>query len=433
MHGASDERGETVVMRRWLPQALTRPVLVVTVMALAAGYGQFGAVAALGDVAKSFGHVVTSNNVIAQAGLSGAVLGLGLAVLRLASLGGLPLAALGDRLGRKKTLIAWTIIGLALTILAAVSPSYWWFVAIFALGRPFLSATAALSQVVVAELSKPSGRAMALAFVTAGYGLGAGINALTHSALRGVIGFRGLFLTTAIPLLVVMVIAKLFPEPARFDDEGALKPRFGSVGSNGLTRLLKVMVVLISVSAVSAPSSSFVYLYAENVVHLPKTIESGMVIAAALTGVIGLVVGRRAADHWGRRPAIAIGISGIAVAALLLYAGSKPSLVAGFLAGVLSLGFVAPGGTAFTNELFHTDVRASVAGWGIVASVIGGVIGLIGFGVVADQTGSFEIAALVTFVPVIPALIVLRLLPESLGVELEGTLGAEADNIGAAS
>ena len=70
MHGASDERGETVVMRRWLPQALTRPVLVVTVMALAAGYGQFGAVAALGDVAKSFGHVVTSNNVIAQAGLS---------------------------------------------------------------------------------------------------------------------------------------------------------------------------------------------------------------------------------------------------------------------------------------------------------------------------------------------------------------------------
>ena len=68
-----------------------------------------------------------------------------------------------------------------------------------------------------------------------------------------------------------------------------------------------------------------------------------------------------------------------------------------------------------------------------MASVIGGVIGLIGFGVVADQTGSFEIAALVTFVPVIPALIVLRLLPESLGVELEGTLGAEADNIGAAS
>jgi len=327
------------------------------------------------------------------------------------------------------TLITWCIVGLLATVAAAASPSYWWFVAIFALGRPFLSAAEALAQVVTAELSKPSGRAAALAFVTAGYGLGAGINALTHSALRGVVGFRGLFLTTLIPLLVVVLLAKHFPEPTRVKEiEETARPRFGSVGVGQTRKLLKVMGLIMAISAVSSPASSFVFLYAENVAHLPKGVESIMIVLAALTGLGGLLSGRRMADHVGRRPAIAIGSAGISLAALLLYAGGKPAVVAGYLLGVLATGFLAPGGTAFTNELFVTDVRASVAGWGIVASVLGGVTGLIVFGAIADRSGSFEIAALVTFLPIVPALYFLSRLPETRGASLEGTLGAEATN-----
>ena len=406
-------------------QAITKPIVVVTVISLAAGYGQFGAVAALGDVAKAFGHVVSGSSVVEQAGLSGTVLGIGLAVLRLASLGGLPLAALADRWGRRVTLVTWCVIGLAATMLAAASPSYWWFVLIFALGRPFLSATAALAQVVVAELSKPQGRATALALVTAGYGLGAGINALTHSALRGQVGFRGLFLTTVFPLIAVVLLAKKFPEPTKVDAIEEGKPRFGSVGPGAITRLVKVMVVVAAASAVSGPAASFVYLYAENVVHLPKGTESLMVTVSALTGLAGLLAGRRVADQVGRRPAIALGIVGVAAASLLVYSGGQPSLVAGFLLGITATGFLAPGGTAFTNELFTTDVRASVAGWGIVASVLGGVIGLVAFGLLADRTGSFELAALVTFAPVIPALFFLTKLPETKGTTLLGTVGSQ--------
>ena len=408
-----------------LPSAITRPIIVVTVISLAAGYGQFGAVAALGDVARAFGHIVPGNSVVEQAGLSGTVLGVGLAVLRLASLGGLPLAALADRWGRRVTLVLWCVIGLVATMLAAASPSYWWFVVIFALGRPFLSATAALAQVVVAELSKPRGRATALAMVSAGYGLGAGINALTHSALRGVVGFRGLFLTTAIPLVAVVALANKFPEPTKDDAIEAEKPRFGSVGRAALPRLVKVMVVIAATSAVSSPASSFVYLYAENVVHLPKGVESGMVALSALTGLAGLLGGRRVADQYGRRPAIGIGISGIALASLLLYSGGELAVVVGFLLGVAATGFLAPGGTAFTNELFATDVRASVAGWGIVASVTGGATALVIFGLIAQRWGSFEVAALVTFVPAILALWFLVQLPESLGTTLAGTIGSD--------
>ena len=122
----------------WLSPGVTSAAL----LALAAGFGQFGAVAALGDVAKTFGHLTGGASVTEQAGLSGTELGLGLTIIRLASLGALPVAGIADRFGRRPTLLASCAAGLALTVAAAASPGYWWFVAIFALGRPFLSATA---------------------------------------------------------------------------------------------------------------------------------------------------------------------------------------------------------------------------------------------------------------------------------------------------
>ena len=414
------------VNRQELRSAISRPILIVTAIAAAAGYGQFGAVAALGDVAKSFGTAVPHGSVIQQAGLSATLLGAGLAVLRLASLGGLPASALADRWGRRRTLVSWTILGLAATIAASASPSYWWFVAIFALGRPFLSASAALSQVVVAELSTSAHRATALAFVSGGYGLGAGINALSHSALRGVGSFRLLFLTALLPLLGVAALRHRFPEPTQVAElEAEAKPRLGSVGEGNTARMLKVGALFLVTSMVTAPASSFVFLYAENVTHLPKGIESAMIAVAAFAGLLGLLLGRSVADRRGRRPAVAIGIVGVGVAAVILYAGGQAAVVVGYLLGVMATGFIAPGGTALSNELFPTAVRASVAGWTIAASVIGSVCGLLLFGTVADASGSFGVAMVVTFAPTLPALWLLTRLPEPLGTTLEGTLGAE--------
>ena len=62
--------------------------MAVGLIALFAGFGQFGVVAALGDVAKSFGHLGGGTSIKDQVGLSGTELGIGLSVIRLASLGG---------------------------------------------------------------------------------------------------------------------------------------------------------------------------------------------------------------------------------------------------------------------------------------------------------------------------------------------------------
>ena len=76
---------------------------------------------------------------------------MGLAIIRIASLGSLPLIGIADRFGRRRVILTVTVAGLTLTATAAASPGYWWFVVIFALGRPLLSATNALAELMAAE------------------------------------------------------------------------------------------------------------------------------------------------------------------------------------------------------------------------------------------------------------------------------------------
>ena len=402
------------------------PVLAVAFMALAAGFGQFGAVAALGDVAKSFGHLSHGATLADQAGLSGTVLGLGLAILRLASLGGLPLASLADRFGRRSTMLVTCAIGLLFTMAAAASPGYWWFVVIFALGRPLLSATLAVAQVAAAELTSTAQRARAVALVAGGYGVGAGVTALLHDGLEGSVGFRGVFALAVVPLLLLLVVRRRLTEPERYTRMGAgdhARPVLGPVGAAYRTRLVIIAALTFCVSVITGPANSFLFLYAQNVRHASGLVVSAMVVAAGVSGLIGLLLGRWLADRVGRRPTGAVSLVGIAGFGLLAYSGSRWALIAGYILGVLAGSLFAPAAGAFVNELFPTQVRASVAGWQIAAGVIGAVAGLLVFGAVADIGDRFSVAAAVTFLPMIPSVVLLWWLPETRGRELEDAGG----------
>jgi predicted MFS family arabinose efflux permease len=111
--------GSSFHLVRWNDRA----VVAVALAAFASGFGQFGVVAALGDVAKGLGQVTHGATLADQAGLSGTVLGVGLAIIRLASLGSLPVTALADRFGRRTMLLVTVTVGLALPVVVAASPS----------------------------------------------------------------------------------------------------------------------------------------------------------------------------------------------------------------------------------------------------------------------------------------------------------------------
>ena len=399
-----------------------RAIVALALMALASGFGQFGAVAALGDVARHFGRVVHGTTIADQAGLSGTELAVGLAVLRLASVGGLPLAGLADRFGRRVMLLATCAAGLAFTVLAAASPGYWWFVVIFALGRPLLSATNAVAQVGAAEETASQDRARAIALVAAGYGVGSGLTAFIHGVAKTTLGFRGLFALAVVPLVAVFFIRRWLVESGRFTRAAAVDhpvPVFGAVAPAYRWRLLTVASLAFAVAVVTGPANSFVFVYANNILRMSGDQTAAMVAVAAVFGLGGLLLGRYLADRVGRRLTGAVSMAAMAASGVLAYSGTRTALVVGYELAVLSASTFAPAAGSLANELFPTAVRASVAGWNVAASVAGAVVGLVVFGTVADVGHRFAVGAAVTFLPVVLATGLFALLPETRGREPE--------------
>ncbi len=405
------------------------PIIGLALLAFAAGFGSFGAVSGLGEVARTFGQASHGTASIAeQAGLSGTTLGVGLAVLRLASLGSLPLSGLADRFGRRLLLLVCCAGGLALTVLAAASPGYWWFVAIFALGRPGLTATNAVASVAGAEETATVERAKAIALITAGYGVGSGVIAGINGLAKATLGFRGLFLLALVPLVALPWLSKLIREPDRFVAVAPDHPLpvLGAVAPAHRRRLLVVALISAALAVMTGPVNSFVYIYAQNVRGLPGPIVTVMVALAGVTGLAGLLLGRALADRWGRRPTAAVAMVAMAACGVLTYSGSRPALVGGYVAGVLAAATFAPAGASLANELFPTEVRASVSGWITFSAVIGATIGLLAFGAIADVADRFAVASIaVAPIPVIGALLFVAL-PETRGAELEQLFPADA-------
>ncbi|HEY5272619.1 MAG TPA: MFS transporter [Acidimicrobiales bacterium] len=407
----------------------SKSVIGVALVALCAGFGQFGAVAALGNVAKGFGHVVSGTTIADQAGLSGTTIGIGLGVLRLASLVAMPLTAIADRIGRRRVLLGCCAIGLVATVGASASPSFWWFVAIFAVGRPLLSASTAVGSVVVAEITDAPNRARGVALVTAGFGAGSGLVALLHGAASGFFGFRGLFLLAVIPLAFMPFIGRLVSETGRFEVAKArfatAPPMLGTGHRRLLGRLVVVAMISFGVAETSGPATGFVYLDAQDITKLASGVVSAMVLTAALTGIVGLYLGQLLADRLGRRLTGIVAMIGLALASMVTYSGGRSELFVGYSCGIFFTALLAPTAGSFVNELFPTEVRAHVAGWLVISSVLGAIAGLVGFGAIADAGGSLRVAAIVVFAPTIVISWLFLALPETKGLEPEAVPSPE--------
>lgn len=409
-------------------------ILAATGLSFAAGFAQFGAASTLGDVAREFGEVSDAAVSIAeQAGLSGTTLGTGLAIIRLASLGGLLLSALADTVGRRRVILWCSAGGLAVTALAAASPGYWWFVALFALARPMLSANNAIAGVIAAEETATAARAKAMALITAGYGVGAGTTAVVRTLLGEGAGFRPVFALAVVPLLCVPLLGRAIREPERFTEAVASAGRrarapLGDVLRNGLARTTAVLfVVTFSIAFVTGPVNALLFLYGENILGVSTAATAWAVVAAGPCGLVGLVVGRWAADTIGRRhTAVAMQIL-TGITAAITYAGTSSALFAGYLSSIVAASAFAPATGAMAAELFPTRVRSTAAGWLTVAGVLGAVGGLITFGFAADLFDSFAPAALVIAAPSVLCAPLFWLLRETREGELE-----DAEDAGAA-
>ena len=180
-----------------------------------------------------------------------------------------------------------------------------------------------------------------------------------------------------------------------------------------------MVALTFAVSVITGPGNSFVFLYAQNVLHQSGIVTAAMIVSGGATGLLGLLAGRWLADHFGRRPTGALALVSIALVASLAYSGSAAALIVGYVCGVFAGGVLAPALGSLLNELFPTSVRASAAGWWLAAGVLGAVVGLVVFGAVATVNNRFGIAAVVTFLPMSLATGLFWLVPETRGHEPE--------------
>lgn len=400
-----------------------RITVALILIAMASSFAQFGAVASLNDVARHFGHHSDTHSLQSVVGLSGSALGVALAVLRLASLVALPLTARADRSGRVRVLSTTLWIGLLVTAVASLSPAYWFFVACFAVARPLLSTVSTLVQVITVELSSTARRVSRLALMAAGAGVGAGLSAILHGTIRGPNSFRLLFLLALVPLAFVPLVRRYVPEPVT-RAPGTLVVRLGAVAREWRPRLYVVGAVSFIIGVISGPANGFAFVYGEGLLRLAPRFVATVVTVSAFTGLAGLLTGRYLAQRIGRRWTVAGGVVASGFTACLAYSGGHTAFVLGYMLGVFSAGLLAPAAAALGTEIFPHRVRATAAGWIVVAGVVGATSGLFIFGWLADSvrataSQSLRIPSLVTFLPLLPTVWLLRRLPESAGVEID--------------
>jgi MFS family permease len=422
--GAQTRSGEALQLHRWHD----RPLVGVALVMLLAGFAQFSPAAALADVAEHFGDLRDGDTIAEQAGLPGSVLGAGLAIIRLSALAALPLAALADRIGRRRTLLTWVTAGLLVTAAAAASPGYWWFVLAFAVARPLITATDTIGEVMAAEHTASTDRAKAIALASAAYGVGAGAVAVLRGALGDRLSFRGVFVIAGALLVLVAVARRLLEEPDRFRLREAATGPSRLMIVRGLTRrhrhrLVVVAGITFAAGWITGPSTTFLFVYAENVRGVSTAVTAALVVASGATGLAGLLIGRALSDRIGRRSTGGLALGLLAAAALGTYSGPVPAIVAGYPVAVLMGAVFGTPTIALANELFPTVVRAAVAGWLVVAGVLGATCGLLAAGAIADASESFTVAMAAVCVPGGLVAAAFALLPETRGVELEQSAG----------
>lgn len=404
--------------RGWLQPA----ILAATGLSMASGFASFGVTAALGDVAAAFGEPQPEGSIAVLAGLTGTTVGVGLAVIRLASLAALPVAGLADRVGRRRVVLWSCAVGLAVTVCTAASPGFWWFVALFALARPLLSATNALTAVIAAEETRSVDRSKAIAMITAGYALGAGLTALVRLVIPEAYGFRGLFAMVAVPLVLLPLLGRWLREPGHFAElqagEPLTRPRLGAIRRGLRGRLALLCVLHVGFGFVTGPVNTNLFLYGESILGMSSEAMAVIFVAAAPTGLLGLFVGRWTADRFGRRISAGIAMSATAAAGIVTYGGAPIGLAIGYITAIVAAAAYAPAAGALDAELFPTSQRGTAAGWVTAANIVGAVLGLVSFGLLVDAYQAFPPAAVTIAVPVILLAGLYARVPETRGMEL---------------
>ena len=348
--------------------------------------------------------------------------GFAAAIVRWGVVIAIPLAALADRIGRRKIIISLAWLAPLVISLGAFAPSFAVLVATQTVGRPLGISLTVFVLVFATEEMGTNTRAWALSILAVGSGVGAG-SAVGAIPLAGISesSWRLVYLIGIGWLAVAYVLTRSLPETTRFLALHEEQIHHTDVETHiHRDRLWMQIAVAVLTNVFVATASIFQSRYLKDVREYSPLEISLFITITTIPATVGLVAGGRLADKVGRKVvAVATVPTGTMLYALSFTTQGAAMWIFAIVGGIL-LGISYPAMAVFRSELFPTAHRNMASALIMVASLIGGSVGLIGAGVLLDNGMTYG-RVMTTFAlgPVLVAVLVALRYPETAHLELE--------------
>jgi MFS family permease len=338
-------------------------------------------------------------------------------IVRAGILFALPIVLLADRIGRRR-MIQFTAFAAPLcAALGALAPSFAVLTASQTVGRPLGLALDLLIAVAAAEEMPRNSRAYAVSVLAMASGLGSGICVMSlRLADLGASGWRLVYVVSLVWLIVAADLARRLPETRRFiaHQRDVVRHHLDR------HRLLTLSAAAFAGNLFVAPASFFQNRYLEEVRGYSGGGIALFTITTATPAGIGILIGGRLADRYGRRILGSVSlVVGTAVFLCSFGVAGRPMWLSAMFGGLI-LGMSVPALGVYRSELFPTGGR-SLAGFMVtVAALLGGSIAVLITGPLLDRGAShFEVLGVFALGQLVVAAIVLLAFPETAHRELE--------------
>lgn len=341
-----------------------------------------------------------------------------LAIIRLGSFTAVAYAMWGDRFGRRRPLLAALLTLLAANLATALVPGVVGFTLTQGVARAASGAVAALAIVYLAEEISPHIRSFAMGIWGVAGSLAGGLAFLVAPAFELPPNrWRWLFGLSAIGLAVYPLLTKHLRESRAYVDSLERPPVREVLQGDRARRFWPLAGAALAVGAFSGPAVSFASDYLINDLDWSVLASSLTIISAGALGATGLLIGGRAADIWGRRPVVIIGMALGAAGGTAFYWQNSRLLILWIVVGSFGSSIFVPAFSAMRSELFPTRNRAVAGALLSAMSVTGAILGL-AFGSLAIDRWGLPTAVTVLAGVAIVAIPLILMLPETKGAML---------------
>ncbi len=349
------------------------------------------------------------------------------------ALASFPIARAADRRGRRRVLLACVAALAPLSLVTALAPSLWIFIAAQVVVQALKGVLMTVIPVMVAE-SLPSGRraggqALVGAAGTLGSGLALGVVAAC-AALPG--DWRWGWGVATLGILALAFARRRLVESIHFARAVATgearRSRARELFAPHLrTRTLGIVAVATLYSFATSGAQSWLIYHPVRNLGLEPWVATAVVISGGAFSLVGFPLGGWLCERWGRRYTFAVASVVFVGAALAFYRvpadfAPHPGWALGLCFAGMSLAASAalvPLRAAGT-EVFPTRLRGAISGALAIAAAVAVVA--VNFSVAllaALLAGIAAAASVVATALLLAALVFLATLPETRGVELE--------------